>query len=120
MKSTGPLVRRKLSNSKKYRLKSACADCADRFESTLFADQSNPLVTEHKDLVRPANGFVTEGKRKKKKHAEFGYPVKKFISSDARDSSDRFVERINHIMTVYQTGVSVRFVRWKVLNMLKT
>ena len=33
-----------------------------------------------KGLVRPANGFVTEGKRTK--HAEFGYPVTKFISSD--------------------------------------
>ena len=77
-----------------------------------------------KGLVRPANGFVMEGKRTK--HAEFGYPVTKFdypvtkfISSDARDSSDRFVERISHIMTVHQTGISVRFVRWKVLNMLK-
>ena len=39
-----------------------------------------------KGLVRPANGFVMEGKRTK--HAEFGYPVTKFISSDARDSSD--------------------------------
>ena len=57
-------------------------------------------------LVRPANGFVTEGKRTK--HAEFGYLVTEFISSDAR-----------HIMTVHQTGVSVRFVWWKVLNMLK-
>ena len=60
-----------------------------------------------KGLVRPANGFVTEGKRTK--HAEFGYPATKFISSDA-----------HHIKTVHQTGVSVRFVRWKVLNMLKT
>ena len=42
-----------------------------------------------KGLVRPANGFVTEGKRTK--HAEFGYPATKSISSDARDSSDRFV-----------------------------
>ena len=58
-------------------------------------------------LVRPANGFVTEGKRTK--HAEFGYLVTEFISSDAC-----------HIMTVHQTGVSVRFVWWKVLNMLKT
>ena len=71
-----------------------------------------------KRLVRPANGFVTEGKQTK--HAEFGYPVTKFLSSNARDSSDRFVERISHIMTVYQTGISVRFVRCKVLNMLKT
>ena len=53
------------------------------------------------------------------KNAEFGYPVTKFIS-DPRNSSDRFVERISHIMTVYQTGVSVHFVRWKVLKMLKT
>ena len=68
-----------------------------------------------KDLVIPANGFVTEGKRTK--HAEFGNPATEFISSD-----DRFVERtcISHIMTEHQTGVSVRFVRWKVLNMLKT
>ena len=58
-------------------------------------------------LVRPANGFVTE--RKQTKHVEFGYPVTKFISFDAR-----------HITTAYQTGVFVRFVRWKVLNMLKT
>ena len=58
-----------------------------------------------KGLVTPANGFVTEEKRVK--HAEFGYPVTKFISSDTRDSSDRFVERLSHIMTVHQTGVSV-------------
>ena len=58
-------------------------------------------------LVRRTNGFVTEGKRTK--HAEFGYPVTKFISSDAR-----------HITTVHQRGFSVRFVRWKVLNMFKT
>ena len=60
-----------------------------------------------KGLVRPANGFVTEGKQSK--HAEFGYPVTKFISSDAR-----------HITTIHQTGVSVCFAWWKVLNMLKT
>ena len=71
-----------------------------------------------KGFLRPANGFVTEEKRTK--HAEFGYPVTKFISLDARDSSDRFVESISHIMTIHQTDVSVRFVRWKVLNMLKT
>ena len=71
-----------------------------------------------KGLFTPANGFVTEEKRIK--HAEFGYPVTKFISSDARDSSDRFVERLSHIMTVHQTGVSIRFIRWKVLNMFKT
>ena len=71
-----------------------------------------------KGLVRLANGFVAE--RKRTKHVEFGYPVTKFISSDARDSSDRFVERISQIMTVHQTGVSVRFIRWKVLNILKT
>ena len=71
-----------------------------------------------KGLVTPANGFVTEEKRIK--HAEFGYPVTKFISSDARDSRDRFVERLSHIMTVHQTGVSIRFIRWKVLNMFKT
>ena len=71
-----------------------------------------------KGLVTPANGFVTE--EKWIKHAEFGYPVTKFISSDARDSSDRFVERLSHIMTVHQTGVSIRFIRWKVLNMFKT
>ena len=41
-----------------------------------------------KGLVRSANGFVAEGKRTK--HAEFGYPVTKSISSDAQDSSDRF------------------------------
>ena len=69
-------------------------------------------------LVRPANRFVTDEKRTR--HAEFGYPVTKLISSDARDSSSRFVERISHIMTVHQTGLSVGFVRWKVLNMLKT
>ena len=53
--------------------------------------------------------FFTEGKRTK--HAESGYPVIKYmyISSDAR-----------HITTVHQTGVFVRFVRRKVLNMLKT
>ena len=62
---------------------------------------------EAKRLVRPANRFVMEEKRTK--HAEIGYPVTKFISSDAR-----------HLMTVHQTGVSVCFVRWKVLNMLKT
>ena len=45
----------------------------------------------------------------KTKQAEFGYPVTKFISPDAR-----------HITTVHQTGVSVRFVPWKVLNMIKT
>ena len=67
-----------------------------------------------KGLVTPANGFVTEEKRIK--HAEFGYPVTKFISSDARDSSDRFVERLSHIMTVHQMGVSICFIRWKVLN----
>ena len=71
-----------------------------------------------KGLVTPANGFVTEVKRIK--HTEFGYPVTKFISSDARDSSDRFVEHLSHIMTVHQTGVSIRFIRWKVLNMFKT
>ena len=60
-----------------------------------------------KGLVRPANGFVMEGKWTK--YAEFDYPLTKFFSSDAR-----------HIMTVHQTGVSVRFVGWKVLNMLKT
>ena len=59
-----------------------------------------------KGLVRLANGFVTEEKRTK--HAEFRYPVTKFIS-DAR-----------HITTVHQTGVSVCSVLWKVLNMLKT
>ena len=53
-----------------------------------------------KGLVRPANRFVTEGNRTK--HAEFGYPVTKFISSDARDSSDRFVDRTSK-------GVSVLF-----------
>ena len=71
-----------------------------------------------KGLVRPANGFVMKGKRTK--HAEFGYTVTKFISSDARDSSDRYVQRICHIMTLHQTKISVRFVQWKVLNMLKT
>ena len=60
-------------------------------------------VVVRKGLVTPANGFVTEEKRTK--HAEFGYPVTKFISSDARDSSDRFVERLSHIMTVHQTGL---------------
>ena len=80
-----------------------------------FASEVVPWCT---GLVTPANGFVTEEKRIK--HAEFGYPVTKFISSDARDSSDRFVERLSHIMTVHQTGVSIRFVRWKVLNMFKT
>ena len=70
-----------------------------------------------KGLVRPANRFVTEGKWTK--HAEFGYPVTKFISSDARDCSNRFVERISHIMTVHQTDVSVRFVRLKVLTCSK-
>ena len=69
-------------------------------------------------LVTQANRFVMEGKRTK--HAEFGYPMTKFISSDARDSSNRFVKRLNHMMTIHQTGVSVRFIRWKVLNMLKT
>ena len=58
-------------------------------------------------MVRPANGFVTEGKRTK--HAEFGYMVTKLISSDARDSSNRFVQHISHIMTIHQTGVSVPF-----------
>ena len=57
-------------------------------------------------LVRLANGFVTEGKQTK--HAKFGYPVTKFISSDAR-----------HITTVHQTGISVPFVQWKLFNMLK-
>ena len=71
-----------------------------------------------KGLVRPANGFVTE--RKLTKHAEFGYLVTKFISSDTRDFSDRFVEHISHIMTIHQMGDSVRFVTWKVLKMLKT
>ena len=75
-------------------------------------------MRKSKGLVRPANGFVTEGKRTK--HGEFSYPVTKSISSDARDSCDRFVERISHIMALHQTGVSVRFVRWKILNMLKT
>ena len=77
-----------------------------------------PICFSLKGLVTPANGFVTEEKRIK--HAEFGYPVTKFISSDARDSSDRFVERLSHIMTVHQTGVSIRFIWWKVLNMFKT
>ena len=76
------------------------------------------VILAAKGLVTPANGFVTEEKRTK--HAEFGYSVTKFISSDARDSSDRFVERLSHIMTVHQTGVSIRFIRWKVLNMFKT
>ena len=71
-----------------------------------------------KGLVGPANGFVTEGKQTK--HAEFSYPVTKFICSDARGSCDQFVERISDTMTVHQTGVSVRFVRWKFLNMLRT
>ena len=83
-----------------------------------WVQTTDNAIDTGKGLVRPASGFVTEGKRTK--HAEFGYPVTKLISSDARDSSDRFVERISHIMTVHQTGVSVRFVRWKVLNMLKT
>ena len=39
-----------------------------------------------KGLVRLANEFATEGKRTK--HAEFGYAVTKFISSDAQDYSD--------------------------------
>ena len=87
------------------------------------AQKANTITTElkrilPKGLVTPANGFVT--KEKRIKHAEFGYPVTKFISSDARDSSDRFVERLSHIMTVHQTGVSIRFIRWKVLNMFKT
>ena len=43
--------------------------------------ECGPLVMEQsKGLVTPANGFVTEEKRIK--HAEFGYPVTKFISSD--------------------------------------
>ena len=75
-------------------------------------------VLDPKGLVTPANGFVTEEKRIK--HAEFGYPVTKFISSDARDSSNRFVKHLSQIMTVHQMGVSIRFIRWKVLNMFKT
>ena len=94
----------------------------DRFEPGTPGRKANTITTDLKrilsnGLVRPANGFITEGKRTK--HAAFGYPMTKFSSSDARDSSDRFVERICHIMTIHQTGVSVRFVRWKVLNMLK-
>ena len=66
-----------------------------------------------------SNGFVTEKKRETK-HAEFGYMVTKFISSDGRGPRDRFVKRTTHKMTLHQTDVSVRFVRWKCLNMLKT
>ena len=83
-----------------------------------FVFNSLIILYWFKGLVTPSNGFVTEEKRIK--HAEFGYPVTKFISSDARDSSDRFVERLSHIMTVHQTGVSIRFIPWKVLNMFKT
>ena len=39
------------------------------------------LLLKDKGMVRTANRFVKEGKWTK--HAEFGYPVTKFISSDA-------------------------------------
>ena len=69
------------------------------------------VKTQHgvtKSLVGTANGFVAEEKRKK--HAEFGYPVTEFISFDARDSSNQSVEHTSHIITLHQMGVSVRFV----------
>ena len=71
-----------------------------------------------KGLVRPAKGFVQEGNRTKR--AEFGYPVTKFISSNARGSRYRFVERISFTMTVHQIDISVRFVRLTFLNTFKT
>ena len=49
-----------------------------------------------KGLVRPANGFVTVGKRTN--HAEFSY--EKIISSNARGSCSRFVEHNSHTMTI--------------------
>ena len=78
---------------------------------------TNDRYLKPKGLVRLVNRFVIEGKQTK--HAEFSYLVRKSISSDAQDSRDGFVERISHIMALHQTGISVRFVWWKVLNMLK-
>ena len=65
-------------------------------------------------LVRLANWFVKKGKRTK--HTEFSYSVTKFISSNAQGSRDWFVERISHMMTIDQKGISVRFVRGEIFE----
>ena len=78
-----------------------------------------------KSFVKPANGFVTEGKQicyrgQRDKHAEFRYPVTQFISSNARGTCDRFVEPLSHKMTIHPTIISVCFVQRKFFTMLKT
>ena len=78
-------------------------ECNRRNQKKKIPDRCTQLAS----VLKAWSDRQTQGKRTK--HTELGYPVTKFISSDAR-----------HITTVHQTGVSVRFVRWKVLNMLKT